>query len=124
MRQVYNKTLKIIRQELRKNPTEPEKKMWSAIRNNQCCQVKFRRQCSIGNYVVDFYSIERKLVIEIDGNSHYTEDGLEKDKSRDAFLRAQGNTVIRFTNHEVMTNHAGCFEYLEHYLMTGELREK
>ncbi len=98
--------------------------MWSALHNRGCCGVKFRRQCSIGNYVVDFFSIERKLVIEIDGDSHYTETGVASDIKRDEYLHSLGNTVIRFTNLEVMTNLAGCFEYLEHYLLTGELREK
>ena len=116
--------LKAVRRKLRSEPPQPEKRLWGAISNRKCCGVRFRRQCSIGRYVVDFFSFERNLVIEVDGDSHYTEHGLAADAERDAYLRARGLTVIRFTNHEVMSNLPGCFDHLEHFFETGELREK
>ena len=124
MRRLYHTQNKDFRRKLRSNLTEPEKRMWGALHNRTCYGVKFRRQCSIGPYVVDFFSIEKKLVIEIDGDSHYTEAGMAHDEERDAYLRSLGNTVIRFTNHEWMTNLAVCFEYLELFFETGELGEK
>lgn len=124
MKFVNQKNLKEVRQKLRNNITEPELKIWQVIRNAQCCGVKFRRQCSIQNYVVDFFSFEKNLVIEIDGDTHYSETKIAADRERDAYFLSKEIVVIRFTNHEVMTNLQGCFDYLQHFLTTGELWDK
>ncbi len=104
---IFNlKSFKGRRVELRKNQTEPEKKLWLGLRSGQL-GVKFRRQHGIGNYIVDFYSSELSLVIELDGDSHFSEQGFKYDQRRDHYLKQLGLTVIRFTNDEVMRNYEG-----------------
>ncbi|WP_010446896.1 endonuclease domain-containing protein [Vibrio rotiferianus] len=92
---------KPIRSRLRVNMPKPEKVLWQRIRRKQL-GLKFRRQHGIGRYIVDFYCTELNLVIEIDGDSHFSDEGKEKDAMRDAFLEALGIEVLRFTNEEVM----------------------
>ena len=92
---------KQIRSQLRANMPKPEEVLWQRIRRKQL-GVKFRRQHGIGRYIVDFYCAELNLVIEIDGDSHFFDEGKEKDAMRDAFLEALGIKVLRFTNAEVM----------------------
>ena len=84
---------------LRKNMTEAEKRLWSRLRSHQILGLKFRRQHPIGNYIVDFACLERKLVIELDGGQHL---GDKKDKLRDAWLENEGFKVIRFWNDQVL----------------------
>nr|WP_324257062.1 endonuclease domain-containing protein [Cellvibrio fontiphilus] len=91
------------RQELRGNMPMPEKILWAQIRNQQL-GVKFRRQHGIGRYIADFYCAQLKLVIELDGDSHYQNGGQEYDQVRDEFMHALGLTVLRFTNRDVMNN--------------------
>ena len=76
------------RSSLRKAQTEPEKKIWTAIRNKQL-GIKFRRQHGIGSFIVDFYCAELGLIIEIDGDSHYSPDEILRDKKRTAFLESK-----------------------------------
>ena len=70
----------------------------------------FHRQKVIGNYIVDFYCAEAKLVIELDGSQHFEEQGLASDAVRDAYLRSLGLTVLRYPNNAVMQNFAGVSE--------------
>ena len=95
-----NKELKTNAQSLRKNMTKEEAHLWY-----QClCRAKyrFRRQYVIGNYIVDFYCHQARLVIELDGSQHYTPEEMEYDKKRTAYLESQGLKVIRFSNLDVM----------------------
>lgn len=89
------------RKTLRKNQTEPEKKLWLYLRNEQL-GVKFRRQHSIGEYIADFYCSKLKLLIEVDGDSHFTNEAIEYDQIRTKFFNSLGIDVIRFTNEDVM----------------------
>ncbi|CAH1532525.1 Endonuclease domain-containing protein [Vibrio rotiferianus] len=102
---------KPIRSRLRVNMPKPEKVLWQRIRRKQL-GVKFRRQHGIGRYIVDFYCTELNLVIEIDGDSHFSTEGKEKDAMRDAFLEALGIEVLRFTNEEVMNQTESVLERL------------
>ena len=79
---------------LRKNMTDAERILWSRIRNNQL-GVKFRRQVP-GPYILDFLSVQSKLVIELDGSRHYTLQGIEKDRTRDQYLEKIGLTILRY----------------------------
>jgi len=88
--------------ELRAFGTEAEKRLWSCLRNRQIDGCKFRRQVWIGNYVVDFVCLERRLVIEADGSQHV--DQMEYDDRRSAFLMREGFRVMRFWNNEVLSN--------------------
>jgi very-short-patch-repair endonuclease len=73
----------------------PELMLWNAIRRGQLDGLKFRRQHPIGPYVLDFYCPSARLDVEIDGQSHYTEDRPEKDAARDRWLARQGVMTLR-----------------------------
>ena len=70
---------------LRKNLTSPEIKLWSILRNRQMNGLKFRRQHPIGRYVADFYCDEFRIIIELDGESHFTSEGKYNDEIRSSF---------------------------------------
>ncbi len=72
----------------------------------------WRRQAPIGPYVVDFCCKSRKLVVEIDGDSHFSDAGISRDAVRTDFLRQRGFTVLRFTNVDVLESDEGVFEIL------------
>jgi len=91
--------------------TEPEHQVWQRIRSHQL-GVKFPRQHGIGQYIVDFYCPDKKLVIEIDGDSHYSDLGFQYDAKRDALMVELGLRVLRFTNQEVMRNLDGVVEVI------------
>ncbi|MCW5907554.1 MAG: DUF559 domain-containing protein [Chitinophagales bacterium] len=86
------------RRELRQNATSAEKSMWSLLRGNRVLGRKFRRQYSIGSYIVDFCCPSEKLIVELDGAHHYTSFGSAHDYERDSFLKELGYTVLRFEN--------------------------
>ena len=92
-----------LRRRLRKNPTEPERRLWAKLRNRQL-GVKFRRQHGIGDYIVDFYCAECALVIELDGESHFTLTGMEYDRVRDEYMKKIGLNILRFSNTAVIQN--------------------
>jgi very-short-patch-repair endonuclease len=99
---IYNKQEnKKIRKELRKNLTPAEIKLWKCIQNSQLEGRKFRRQHSIGNYIVDFYCPKEKLVIELTGNIHLNANNEEYDIIRETYLSDLGIKVIRFENDEI-----------------------
>jgi len=85
----------------------PEVILWQSIRRKQL-GVKFRRQFSIGNFILDFYAPKIKLGIEIDGETHFfNRETREKDEERDKILARQGIRVLRFLNTEIMKNLEG-----------------
>jgi very-short-patch-repair endonuclease len=86
---------------LRKSMTDAERLLWSKIRNEQL-GVKFRKQVPIGRYIVDFYSYQCHIAIELDGSQHL--DQVEYDTVRTAFLAGDGITVLRFWNNEALSN--------------------
>ena len=97
----FNKGLQQFARDLRKNMTDAEKRVWAGIRRKLLKGCQFYRQKNIGNYIVDFYCPAAKLVLEIDGGQHYSEDGLRRDKIRDAYLGSLGFKILRFTDREV-----------------------
>lgn len=110
---IFNKSqYKIRRQELRNNMTEPEKKLWQILRNKQM-GIKFRRQHGIGHYIADFYCPELKMVIEIDGESHFSEESKDSDKIRDDFMLSLGIKTIRLKNNDIMKNIDGVYQYIK-----------
>ena len=94
----YNPRLKDRAKELRRDMTPAEKKLWFGFLRKH----RFRSQHPIDNYIVDFYSSPLKLVIEIDGEQHYTEEGKTYDSERDIILELYGLKVIRFLNNDVL----------------------
>ena len=97
-----------IAQKLRHNPTGPELRFWALIHPIRT-QWHFRRQVRMGLYVVDFASHSAKLVVEIDGDTHFIGNVPARDLKRDEDLRAHGYQVLRFTNDEVMHNAEGVY---------------
>ena len=87
--------------ELRKNMTNVEALLWRHLRDRQLGGSKFRRQHPIGPYYVDFVCSEKKLVVEVDGGQHATNQ--EEDTKRSQYLAEKGYRVLRFWNHEVLT---------------------
>ena len=103
--QVHNKkSLLEIRRALRAGSTPAEECLWQEIRNGKLNGLKFKRQHSIGNYIVDFYCASKRLIIELDGEVHNTKDQQEKDKLRDLNLTEMDFKVLRFTNDRVLYN--------------------
>ncbi len=84
--------------------TEAERVLWERIRMKQLEGCQFNRQKIIGNYIADFYCHKARLVIEVDGSQHITEEGTEVDRQRDASMRGAGMKVLRFTNDDVLWN--------------------
>ncbi|MGZ3525030.1 MAG: endonuclease domain-containing protein [Thermodesulfobacteriota bacterium] len=83
------------------------------LRDRQVDGVKFRRQFSIGNYMVDFYAPQYGLGIEADGGQHYTDKGKENDERRAVELFKSGVGLLRFSDHEILTNIEGVYEVIE-----------
>ncbi len=96
--------LSAIAKELRYSETKDEKFLWTLLRAKKLNSVKFRRQAPVGQYVVDFISFEKKLIIEIDGGHHSDEKNQEYDEIRTKWLQSQGFRVIRFWNNDVSSN--------------------
>ena len=102
MKQIFNHPdKKEDRRNLRKNLTPAEATLWKALKNKQLAGRRFKRQVSIGYYIVDFYCPSEKLVIELDGDVHFTSPGYENDQRRSKYLNSLGLKVIRFENEDV-----------------------
>jgi len=81
--------------------TGSEKKLWNQIRNKKLNGVRFRRQYSIGPYIVDFFATQHKLAIEVDGAIHLNRESIEYDAFRDEYLKSMGIRVLRFSNEKI-----------------------
>ena len=95
----YSTILKSNSQKLRKNMTKEERHLWYDFLKQ--LPITVNRQKVLGKYIVDFYISSVKIVIELDGSQHYEDDGMERDKERDQFLRDQGILVLRYTNIDI-----------------------
>ena len=89
--------------QMRRQPTEPEKRLWRHLSNSQLGGYKFRRQATIEPFIADFLCPAKGLVVELDGETH----AHCADERRDALLATRGFTTIRFTNDDVMSNMDG-----------------
>lgn len=107
----YNKANIPLAKELRKNMTPWERKLWYDFLRNY--PIRFQRQKSIGNYIADFYCAKARLVIELDGGGHYTEEQTQKDDLRTAELKAMNLTVLRICNLDVDRNFSGVCEHID-----------
>ena len=110
MSKQMSKKLIYLAKGLRKRLTNAERLLWSRLRAGHFGGIKFRRQQPIGDYIVDFVSLERKLIVELDGGQHALADGMLGDKQRDAWLMKEGYTVLRFWDNEVFENIDGVIE--------------
>jgi len=94
--------------EMRRNPTEPEKRLWRHLSNSQLEGHKFRRQSVIGPYITDFLCPQKAVIVEVDGDTHDE----PKDRLRDDILIERGFRVLRVTNHDVMSNMDGVIQVI------------
>jgi very-short-patch-repair endonuclease len=107
----YDKKLKEPSRQLRNDMTDTERKLWSQIREKQLgCW--FYRQKPIGGYIADFYCPKARLVIEIDGNRHFSDDAASYDTIRDEYMKSLGLAVLRFKNSEVTKNIQGVLDLI------------
>jgi very-short-patch-repair endonuclease len=97
---------------LRRNATDAEPIMWRLLRDRRLDGVKFRRQVPIGRFVADFASVDRRLVVELDGGQHAENPA---DILRDNLLVSRGWRVVRFWNNDVMKNREGVLESLQQH---------
>ncbi len=95
------KHLKVYRKELRNNPTKSESMLWKALQKKQLKGRRFRRQHSLGYYIVDFYCPKENLVVELDGQIHQNFINEEYDYKRTQYFENLGLTVLHFENHLV-----------------------
>ena len=107
-------TLTRLAKDLRAHSTEAERLLWKHLRSKQLRDTKFRRQQPIGNFIVDFVSLDKKLIVELDGSQHA--ENQEEDKQRDEWLMTQGFKVFRFWNNEVLENIEGVLEKIMEHL--------
>ncbi len=101
---------------LRRGATPAEQRLWQVLRNHRLDNAKFRRQHALGRYVVDFYCESARLIIELDGASHFPTP--RRDVQRDAFLRACGMTVLRFENCEILERLEDVLRAIRSHLFT------
>ena len=107
----FNPALLSSARELRRNMTKEERHLWYDFLRTY--PVKFTKQKIIGNYIVDFYCAEAKIVIELDGSQHFETGGIEHDAVRTSFLNSFGLSVYRIPNSEVNKNFTGVCEYID-----------
>lgn len=112
----YNtKRLRILRKQLRKNQTDAEKILWRHLRAKQL-GFKFLRQYSVGGYILDFYCAKARLGIEIDGGQHNDSIFIKHDQEREKYLNSIDIRVIRFWNHQVITQTQRVLDFIYHSL--------
>ncbi|OGE78187.1 MAG: hypothetical protein A2751_03445 [Candidatus Doudnabacteria bacterium RIFCSPHIGHO2_01_FULL_46_14] len=120
MTKTFNKTSeKIKRQKLRTDMPPAERILWGHLKNKSVLGVKFRRQYSVGKYIVDFYCPLLKLAIEIDGDSHFDDNSARLDKDRQAYIQSFGIKFLRFTNQEIYKNLEAVLEEIETAIKTS-----
>ena len=102
MTELFNRTIeKEKRRSLRHRMPKAEALIWSRLRRKQILGHRFRRQFSVGRFVVDFYAPGLRLAVEIDGDSHFKGNAPTRDPLRQKFIECLGIRVLRFTNLEV-----------------------
>ena len=116
----YNKKNIALAKILRKNATPQENHLWYDFLSKY--KVRFQRQKAIDNFIADFYCHKAKLIIEIDGSGHFTEEGAKKDQFRTEILEGYDLKVIRFTNYQINTNFQGVCDYID-LVVTASLQE-
>ena len=100
--------LKPIARQLRRDQTDEEKQLWRELRGRRFAGFKFRRQHTVGDYILDFYCADAKLAVELDGSQHGFPEGMRRDDAREKFLNQQGIETLRFWNRQWQQNRAGC----------------
>ena len=99
-----------LKRKLRANSMVAERAFWRLLYPFRTGGFHFRKQVQVGSYYVDFACIHAQLVVEIDGDTHGSELTQANDETRDAYLRARGFAVLRFSNDDVLKNPDGVFD--------------
>ncbi|MFH1193061.1 MAG: endonuclease domain-containing protein [Candidatus Jorgensenbacteria bacterium] len=116
MNHLYNSdNLKGRRRSLRRLQTDAERKLWRVLRGKQMESMRFVRQYSVGNYILDFYCPVLRLAIEVDGSQHIDSD---YDARRTKYLKEKDINVIRFWNNDVLQNLSGVYEKIRSIVET------
>jgi len=102
---------------LRKKQTDAEKEMWHHLRGKRFEGLKFRRQHTIGNYIVDFVCLEKKLIVELDGGQHVEQK--ERDNERDNWLIMEGYRVLRFWDNDVLAGTKSVLENIYNVIFSS-----
>ncbi|MBC2774091.1 DUF559 domain-containing protein [Rhizobium sp. AQ_MP] len=89
---------------LRSELTKAEREMWDILRDFRPRGARFRRETPIGPYIADFARLAARIVVEVDGHSHETDEGRMHDLHRDTFMKSQGFKLLRFANDLVIDN--------------------
>ena len=107
----HNKKLTTLAQNLRRNMTKEEKQLWYHFLREY--PVRFRRQVTCGEYILDFYCAKAKLAVELDGSQHFEPDSMKRDEARTLFLNGIGVEVLRIPNNEIWRNLGGVCDAIE-----------
>lgn len=110
----HNSKLNTLSKQLRKRATKEENKLWYDFL--KYIKPHFCRQKIIGNYIVDFYCADKKLIVELDGSQHFEEDRIISDSERTAFLNSKGFTVVRYPNSDITEHFNDVCEDILNYL--------
>lgn len=108
---------KELRRELRQSQTKAEQILWNELRSRRLANIKFRRQHSVGPFIVDFYCHEHQLAIEVDGSVHNKPEVQRNDAEREVILQDLGLTIMRFSNDDVLYNLQGVLNKICENLM-------
>ena len=111
MQRKHNRNIVPTAKALRKNMTKEEKHLWYDFLRTY--PIRFSRQKVLGKYIADFYSAEAKLVIELDGSQHYTDQGVQYDMERSKFFKEYGLTVIRISNMAICKDFPAVCEHID-----------
>ena len=112
---LYKPKLKLRARDLRKNCPPAERRLWQKLRGGQLLGYKFQRQKPVGNYIVDFYCYQLKLVIEIDGFSH--DFKMDYDQKRQEFLEKLGLKVLKFSDKQVLKEVDGVIQIIVDFII-------
>ncbi|HCM37420.1 MAG: hypothetical protein UV61_C0004G0038 [Candidatus Gottesmanbacteria bacterium GW2011_GWB1_43_11] len=122
MTRIFNKPeLEKYRSRLRNNQTDAERKLWSKLRKRQFFGHRFVRQFSIGKFIVDFYSPQLRVAIELDGGQHNSDQNKFYDQKRSDYLKSLGIRVVRFWDNELLNNMEGVLEKLTEHITPPHL---
>lgn len=119
----YNKNLKAFSRGLRNKSTLSEVLLWNELKQRKIRGYSFNRQKPIGNYIVDFYCKPLKLVIEVDGSSHYNEEAQVKDEKRQRILETMGLRFLRFDDVEVKKDMPNVLKAIEGFIVAHEAKQ-
>ena len=105
---------------LRKNATTAEEYLWSDLRRKQLGGFKFRRQHPIGPYVADFVCMKARLIVEVDGATHSSDEEIEHDRKRTLYLERENWTILRVLNDDIYDNRENVLEDIYRMLPVKE----